>query len=90
MCHEQDPQIRKATSVSIENNVVVLDEAHNIESVCREAGSLELSVIELGHLASSLCHLSTVEQMRWVLVMSRACVLSRGQPRNDHLDSIIA
>lgn len=60
----QDPQIRKATSVNLEGAVVILDEAHNIESVCRDAGSLELTVQDLGSLAVELCRLATVGILR--------------------------
>lgn len=54
----QDPQIRKALTVPVSGNVVVLDEGHNIEPVCRDAGSLELSVVSLGRVALSLAHLA--------------------------------
>lgn len=38
-----DPQIREAMGINLKDNVIVLDEAHNIEDTAREAGSFELS-----------------------------------------------
>lgn len=55
--------MRKALTVPLAGNVIVLDEAHNIESVCRDAGSLELPVTALSHLTTSLCHLAATEEL---------------------------
>ena len=30
-----DPRIRGAVKIELENNIVILDEAHNIEDICR-------------------------------------------------------
>lgn len=38
-----DPRIRESTGISLENSVVIIDEAHNIEDVCRSSGSIELT-----------------------------------------------
>lgn len=38
-----DPVIRKAADIRLENSVIIVDEAHNIEDVCREASSCELA-----------------------------------------------
>lgn len=56
--------MRKALTVSLTSNVIVLDEAHNIESVCRDAGSLELPATALSHLATSLCDLAATEEFQ--------------------------
>lgn len=37
-----DPAIREAMSVNLNNSVVIVDEAHNIEDFCRSAGSVNL------------------------------------------------
>ena len=37
------PQIRSSCAINLKNAVVIFDEAHNIEDVCRDAASLELS-----------------------------------------------
>ncbi|KAI5153781.1 regulator of telomere elongation helicase 1, partial [Enteropsectra breve] len=38
-----DPKVRDASDITLKNAIVIIDEAHNIEDVCRTAGSLELS-----------------------------------------------
>ena len=37
-----DPVIRRSMGVAVEGDVVIFDEAHNLEDVAREAASLEL------------------------------------------------
>ncbi|KAF9984021.1 Fanconi anemia group J protein [Mortierella antarctica] len=37
-----DPQIRKAMDIDLDNAIVILDEAHNIEDAARDAGGLDL------------------------------------------------
>ena len=37
-----DPKIRRNQGIEVENNVVLLDEAHNIEKTCEEAASLDV------------------------------------------------
>ncbi len=39
-----NPNIRSAMDISLDDAIVVLDEAHNIEDVCRESASLDLSM----------------------------------------------
>ncbi|CAM9975895.1 unnamed protein product, partial [Scytosiphon promiscuus] len=59
-----DPSIRSSTSMSLSGAVVILDEAHNVEGVCRDAGSLELPLVEMVHMASDLCDLRQVGSCR--------------------------
>ena len=49
-----DPSVRQAAGLScadLTGRIVILDEAHNVEGVCRDAGSAELT---LDHLKASL------------------------------------
>ncbi len=39
-----DPVIRRSMSIELDNAVFIFDEAHNIEDVCREGGSLDVSL----------------------------------------------
>lgn len=37
-----DPKTRKTQGIDLQNTVVLLDEAHNVEKVCEEAASLQV------------------------------------------------
>ncbi|RHY38383.1 hypothetical protein DYB25_010046 [Aphanomyces astaci] len=49
-----DPQIRSSCSITLKNAVVIFDEAHNIEDVCRDAASFELHQASLEDSAKIL------------------------------------
>lgn len=49
-----DPQIRRSMDINLTNSIVVIDEAHNAEDTCRNAGSLEFSSLNLDVWASEL------------------------------------
>ena len=51
-----DPSVRKNSRMNLRNRVVILDEAHNIEQVCRDAGSVEIAVTELSDQDLGLGH----------------------------------
>ncbi|KAG8310996.1 Fanconi anemia group J protein [Homalodisca vitripennis] len=42
-----DPRIRSSMNVNLTKSIVIMDEAHNIEDICREAGSLLLKQSDL-------------------------------------------
>lgn len=42
-----DPSARKSLGVELANNVVILDEAHNIERICEEAASLQIKSTDI-------------------------------------------
>ncbi|KAJ1833981.1 hypothetical protein LPJ63_002316 [Coemansia sp. RSA 2711] len=46
-----DPAVRKAAGINLDHNVVILDEAHNIENAARDAGSFEVTDSQLSVLA---------------------------------------
>ena len=50
----QDPFIRASMGIELDGNIVVLDEAHNIEDAAREAASLTLSHADLTAAAEDL------------------------------------
>uniref|UniRef100_A0A182KC05 Regulator of telomere elongation helicase 1 homolog n=1 Tax=Anopheles christyi TaxID=43041 RepID=A0A182KC05_9DIPT len=37
-----DPKARKSNGLSLQNSVIILDEAHNVEKMCEEVGSTQL------------------------------------------------
>ena len=43
-----------AMGIELDNAAVIIDEGHNIEDVCREGASLELSVKDLAEAAAEL------------------------------------
>ena len=43
-----DPSVRESMGLQIDGALVVIDEAHNIEDVCRAAGGIELTSARLG------------------------------------------
>ncbi|XP_047352606.1 regulator of telomere elongation helicase 1 homolog [Vespa velutina] len=42
-----DSKTRKTQGIEIQNNVILLDEAHNIEKICEEAASLQISSTDI-------------------------------------------
>ncbi|CAJ1358568.1 unnamed protein product [Effrenium voratum] len=42
---------------SLKGRVIILDEAHNLEQCCREAGSLEVSVVELRQISRTIAQM---------------------------------
>ncbi|KAL7540832.1 hypothetical protein ACHAXR_010746 [Thalassiosira sp. AJA248-18] len=57
-----DPGIREALSIELDNSVVILDEAHNVESTLREAGSGKFSEFELCELIVMLNNYAVMEK----------------------------
>ena len=49
-----DPVIRRSMQIEMDNSVFVFDEAHNIEDVCREGGSLDVSLEVVNDMVASL------------------------------------
>lgn len=42
-----DPVVRKQSNIEISNSILIIDEAHNIEDTCRNAGTLTLKETEV-------------------------------------------
>lgn len=42
-----DPVVRDSSDVYLKNSIIILDEAHNIEDVCRNAASFDFTDFEL-------------------------------------------
>ena len=49
-----DPVIRRSMGIELEDSVFIFDEAHNIEDVCRDAGSMEINLDTLSEMIISL------------------------------------
>ncbi|KAJ2858288.1 hypothetical protein J3B02_000358 [Coemansia erecta] len=53
-----DPGVREAAGIDLRDNIVILDEGHNVENAAREAGSIEITDQQLGILVSECQMLS--------------------------------
>lgn len=52
-----DPTIRKGMGINLLNSIVIFDEAHNIEDVCRQSASFVVSQKQIVNLTKSLGNL---------------------------------
>ncbi|XP_011336322.1 Fanconi anemia group J protein homolog isoform X2 [Ooceraea biroi] len=53
-----DPNIRESMKINLKDNVVILDEAHNVEDICRDVASVNLRDDELNNAAKECQNLS--------------------------------
>lgn len=60
-----NPVIRKAMEVDIREAIVILDEAHNIEDITRDAGSFEVEEDALLQLQNELEQLSLTDELTY-------------------------
>lgn len=49
-----DPVIRRSMGIELKDAVFIFDEAHNIEDVCRDAGSMDINLDTLNEMNASL------------------------------------
>ena len=49
-----NPKMRDAMGINLANNIVIIDEAHNIVSSCEEAMSFEISTQDLRRIENEL------------------------------------
>ncbi|XP_019645194.1 PREDICTED: regulator of telomere elongation helicase 1-like [Branchiostoma belcheri] len=52
-----DPKSRKAHSVDLKNHIIVFDEAHNLEKMCEESSSFDLTAYDLASCVEELDNL---------------------------------
>lgn len=53
-----DPKIRKANKVDLSNTIIILDEAHNVEKMCEESASVQLTSSEIAIAITDVNHVS--------------------------------
>ncbi|XP_073944470.1 regulator of telomere elongation helicase 1 [Choristoneura fumiferana] len=68
-----DPKSRKANGVELTNNIVILDEAHNVEKMCEESASLQIKSTDI-----ALC----IEEITYIM-------RSFGEGGDDQLDATL-
>ncbi|VDP14734.1 unnamed protein product [Heligmosomoides polygyrus] len=77
-----DPQLRKLHKLDLSGSIVIFDEAHNLESICEDVVSVEISSV---HIALAIAELkdaieslqSEIEDTRNELVSSFLAILSK-------------
>ncbi|XP_057811886.1 uncharacterized protein LOC131026127 isoform X2 [Salvia miltiorrhiza] len=60
-----NPNIRKGLEVYMRGSIIILDEAHNIEDVARDGGSIDLEEESLLHLQIELRRLRLIDAMTY-------------------------
>jgi len=55
-----DPSLRASMDLNTDGGVIVLDEAHNIEDVCRDAGSSEYTSVEIMSAVNLLIYMGAL------------------------------
>ncbi|KAI5634456.1 hypothetical protein NE865_12789 [Phthorimaea operculella] len=51
-----DPKSRKANGVELMNNIIILDEAHNVEKMCEESASLQIRTTDVAICIDEITH----------------------------------
>lgn len=51
-----DPKSRKANGVELMNNIIILDEAHNVEKMCEESASLQIRTTDIALCIDEITH----------------------------------
>lgn len=52
-----DPKARKANKVELNNTIVILDEAHNVEKMCEDSASVQMTSSELAVCIDDVTHI---------------------------------
>lgn len=53
-----DPMARKANKVELHNTIVILDEAHNMEKICEDSVSIQMTSSEIAVCIDDVTHVS--------------------------------
>ncbi|KAL0841701.1 hypothetical protein ABMA28_013973 [Loxostege sticticalis] len=51
-----DPKSRKANGVELMNNIIIFDEAHNVEKMCEESASLQIKSTDIALCIDEITH----------------------------------
>lgn len=55
-----DPKARKANGIELANNVIILDEAHNVERMCEDSASLQIRSTDIALCIDEITHVMKV------------------------------
>lgn len=53
-----DPKMRKANKIDLQNTIVILDEAHNVEKMCEESASAVITSTQIALAIEDVTHVS--------------------------------
>lgn len=59
-----DPKMRKANKIDLQNTIVILDEAHNVEKMCEESASTIINSTQIALAIEDVSHVSF--QKKWI------------------------
>lgn len=57
-----DPSVRQMMNIKLDDAVIVFDEGHNIEDICRDSASFRIDTVEIGRLIESI-NISTTQML---------------------------
>lgn len=69
-----DPVIRRSMGIDLEDAVIIFDEAHNIEDVCRDSASLDVSLDDLNE---------------FIIILKKACKMNMKPDVYDPLHDLL-
>lgn len=55
-----DPKARKANKIELNNTIVILDEAHNIEKICEESASVQIRSSDVAMAIEDVTHIMKI------------------------------
>lgn len=55
-----DPKMRRANKLDLNNTIVILDEAHNVEKMCEESASVQISSTEIALAIADITHVGFI------------------------------
>lgn len=54
-----DPKMRKANKIDLQNTIIILDEAHNVEKMCEESASAAITSTQIALAIDDVTHVSS-------------------------------
>lgn len=58
-----DPKMRKANKIDLQNTIIILDEAHNVEKMCEESASAVISSTQIALAIEDATHVNQIYQV---------------------------
>uniref|UniRef100_A0A182PWK2 Regulator of telomere elongation helicase 1 homolog n=1 Tax=Anopheles epiroticus TaxID=199890 RepID=A0A182PWK2_9DIPT len=79
-----DPKARKSNGLSLQNSVIILDEAHNVEKMCEELGSTQLRSSDI-----ALAIEDTSSVLKTLMDSGGACTMDNEKQLELTLDDVV-